>query len=103
MLKFWHSVRDYFESAMVRCAGVKKYNDFQDGIYTRCYSNKETKLINYIKYCVKTRTLELITPRYYTIPPVAVLAGEVFSAFCNNQHLTIDKQGKLYRHWLIFN
>lgn len=103
MLALWYGVRDFFCSAMVRCTGVKKYNDLEDGIYSCCFRSKETSIVNYMKYCMKTRSLPLIVPGYYTIPPVAVLAGDVFSALGNNIPQCINKQSKLYQHWLMFN
>ena len=101
MLAFWHGVRDFFQSVMVRCAGELKHNNLNDGIYNRCYQSGEKSIVNYIKYCVKTRTLPFIDGGYYFIPPVAVLAGEVYSALIGNVPEKIDE--KLYRHWLMFN
>ncbi len=103
MLGFWQNVREFFHSAMVRCAGATKENDFKDGIYICCSRSRERSIVNYMKYCIKTRTLPLIPPGYHTIPPVAVLAGDVFSALSRNIPQAVDKQSKLYRHWLMFN
>ena len=101
MLSFWHGVRDFFESAMVHCAGVKKHNDLRDGIYHRCCQSKEKSIINYVKYCVKSRSLPVFAAGYYFIPPVAVLAGDVYFALSGGLPDKIDE--KLYQHWLIFN
>ena len=102
MFSFWNSVRDLFQTAIVRCSGAKKHNDFRDGIYTRCFQRGENSLKNYIKYCIKTRSLPLIDWGYYTIPPVAVLVEDVYSAL-NEMPETTDEKSKLYQQWLIFN
>ena len=77
-------------------------DDFRAGIYNRCCKSGEISLKNYIKYCIKSRTLPLIGWKYYTIPAVAVLVKDIYSALEKIPE-TIDKQSKLYRHWLMFN
>jgi hypothetical protein len=101
MIAFWNGVRDFFLSAMVRCAGVKKHNDLQDGLYYRSSISGENSLKNCIKYCIKSRALPLANLWYYQMPAVAVLADEVYSALnMSNKNIS---ESKLYQQWLIFN
>ena len=102
MQSFWHGVRDLFQSAMVRCAGESKHNEFADGIYCKCYKSGEVSLKNYIKYCIKSRSLPLIWHHWYTMPAAAVLLIDLYFAL-NDMPEKIDRNSKLYRHWLIFN
>ena len=99
MKSFWNVVRDFFQAAVDRCA---RSCDLHFGILCRCYQSGEVSLKNYIKYCIKIRTLPLMGWRHYTMPTVAVLVVDVYIAL-NKMPEKIDREGKLYRHWLIFN
>ena len=100
MKSFWNTVRDFFRSAMVRCSGDKK--DLHHGIFQRCHQSGELLLINYIKYCIKSRSLPLMAWNYYAMPTVAVLTVSVYIKL-SQMPQKIDRNGELYRHWLIFN
>ncbi len=100
MVSFWQSARDLFQGAALNCAGVQKASDLREGIFDRCRQCGEISLMNYIKYGVKTRSIPLKGGYYYTMPAVAVMAGEVFAAL-NEMPEKIDE--KLYQRWLIFN
>ena len=103
MISFWNSVRDFFQAAMSRCSGEQEYHSFRDGIYNRCYASGEISIKNYIKYCIKSRTLQIAPDwHFYRIPPVAVLILDVYQAL-NRIPDKLDKQSELYRQWLIFN
>ena len=103
MISFWNGVRDFFQAAMTRCSGEQKYHSFRDGIYNRCYACGEISIKNYIKYCIKSRTLQIAPDwHFYRIPSVAVLLLDVYLAL-NRIPDKLDKQSKLYRQWLIFN
>ena len=99
MKSFWNVVRDFFQAAVVRCAQT---NDVHTGIYCRCAENGELSLKNYVKYCIKSRSLPILAWNYYTMPTVAVLVVSVYIALTRMPE-KIDRQGELYRHWLIFN
>ena len=98
MISFWNDVRDFVQASAKRCSD----DDFRAGIYNRCSKSGEISLKNYIKYCIKSRSLPLIGWKYYTIPAVAVLVKDIYSAL-EQMPEKIDEQSKLYRHWLIFN
>ena len=103
MISFWNRVRDFFQAAMSRCSGEQEYHSFRDGIYNRCYACGEISIKNYIKYCIKSRTLQIAPDwHFYRIPPVAVLIHDVYLAL-NRIPDKLDKQSKLYQQWLIFN
>jgi hypothetical protein len=72
------------------------------GIYQSCAERGEKSLKNLLKYCIKSHTLPLTDFKYFTIPPVAVLAKEVYFKL-NTTPEKVDEQSKLYRQWLIFN
>ena len=101
MISFWNSVRDFFQAAMSRCSGEQEYHSFRDGIYNRCYACGEISIKNYIKYCIKSRTLQIAPDwHFYRIPPVAVLIHNVYLALNRPDKLI---NNKLYQQWLIFN
>ncbi|MBE6356311.1 MAG: hypothetical protein E7058_04260 [Lentisphaerae bacterium] len=102
MQSFWQGVRDFFQSAMVRCAGESEHNELADGIYSKCCKSGEVSLKNFIKYCIKSHSLPLKNWRHYTMPPVAVLTNEVYRAL-DEMPEKIVSDSKLYQHWLIFN
>ena len=102
MIAFWNSVRDLFQFALRSIPGGVGYEDLRSEIYKRCRKGGETSLKNYIKYCIKSRTLPLADWKYHTIPAAALLAAEIYPAL-DNMPVHLDRQGKLYRHWLIFN
>ena len=100
MKSFWHLVRDFFQAAMVRCSRDKK--DLHTGIFCCCAEKGELSLKNFIKYCIKSRSLPFLAWNYYTMPAVAVLAVEVYLALSKMPEKNIS-QSKLYQQWLIFN
>ena len=102
MISFWNSVRDLFQFALRSVSGGAEYKDFCSEIYTRCRKGGETSLKNYIKYCIKSRSMPLKNWKYHTVPAAALLAAEISPAL-NTMPEKIDKQSKLYRQWLIFN
>ena len=103
MISFWNSVRDFFQAAMSRCSGEQEYHSFRDGIYNRCYACGEISIKNYIKYCIKSRTLQIAPDwHFYRIPPVAVLIHNVYLALNRIPDKAVE-QSKLYQQWLIFN
>ncbi len=102
MVSFWNEVRDFFRAAMLRCAGGAAGENLLKCVCDRCRAGGEAALKNYIKYCIKTRSLKLRGTSIYTVPAVAVLQKELFLAL-ENMPERIDVQGKLYQHWLIFN
>jgi len=93
----WAAVRDIFKECMELICGENC-----SGIYLKSKKSGEISLKNLIKYCVKSRTLPLPNWQYYAMPPVSVLAEDVYQALDNMQLKAID-QSKLYRQWLIFN
>ncbi len=99
MSLFWHNVRDFFRAAVMRCA---EDENIRNGIYKKCTKCGEISLNNYIKYCIKSRTLQLKDWKRYTVPAAAVLAEDVFAALDSMPEKTDEKSG-LYRQWLIFN
>ncbi len=101
MKSFWHLTRDFFQAAVVRSSQDKK--DVHTGIFCRCAKAGELSLRNFIKYCVKSRSLPpLAAWEYYTMPMVAVLTVSVYIALSKMPE-KIDRQGELYQQWLIFN
>ena len=100
MKSFWNTARDFFQAATRYCAEDRK--DLHHGIFSRCERSGELSLKNYMKYCIKSRSLPLLGWRYYTMPTVAMLTVSAYIAL-NKMPQKIDRQSELYRHWLIFN
>ena len=100
MVEFWNGVRDFFQFSMRYCACGDQPIDMRRGIYEKCSGERSLK--NYIKYCIKTRALRLTDWKMYTVPPVAGILPELYTAL-DQIPAEINKQGKLYRQWLIFN
>ncbi|MBE6366099.1 MAG: hypothetical protein E7053_10220 [Lentisphaerae bacterium] len=96
----WSGARDFWRASLLRCAGVDDPGKLYRGIYAESRKKGEVSLKNYLKYCIKTRTLVLTGLKKYSIPTVAVLLPEVYSALAVMPE-TIDS--KLHQHWLIFN
>ena len=93
----WQQVRDIFRE----CVEYICKNGCAD-TYEECKKRGEISLKNFIKYCVKSRSLPLKNQRYYTMPPVAILANEVYRELGNMPPENVS-QSKLFQQWLIFN
>ena len=95
----WCAVRDMFLSCVKDICG-----ESCEDIYLKCRDQGILSLKNYIKYCVKNRTLPLADWQYYTMPPTALLANSVYRALSDMpQSCRVVTESKLYRQWLIFN
>ena len=90
----WQSVCGVFKECMTLSCGKD--------IYIKCQLESEVSLKNFIKYCIKSRSLPLANWKRHTMPPVAILAERVYQELGNTPD-KLDKQSKLYRQWLIFN
>ena len=96
--EFWENTRDFFRFAVKNCAGEE---DICRGLYERSCKAGEYSWKNFIRYCIKNRTLPLGDWRYYAIPSVAVLTGRVSEALTAPE--AFSRESELYRQWLIFN
>ena len=94
----WFRVRDIFRECMVFACG----NCDLSAIYLRCVDRGEVSWKNFIKYCIKSRTLPRDKWIFYKIPPAAVLAADVYCKLDNMPEKNM-MQSKLYQQWLIFN
>ena len=90
----WQSSCSIFRECMESSCG--------EDIYLKCREENEVSLKNFIKYCIKSRTLPLKKWRNYTAPTVAVLAGDVYQMLGKEPAVAVE-QSKLYQQWLIFN
>ena len=97
LMELWSAARDIFRECAENICG-----DWCIYTYDNCKKSGEVSLTNYIKYCIKSRALPLRNWRYYTMPPVAVLADMVYWELENMPDKAVE-QSKLYRQWLIFN
>lgn len=103
MKKFWEDVRDFFRYAALQAAEANSPGEMEKSIYSKCRKKGEDSLLNFIKYCIKSRSVPPAGMwKYYTMPTVAVLAAELCRALENMPEKT-DRKSKLYQHWLIFN
>ena len=93
----WSAVRDIFCECVENICG-------EQCIYTydKCKKSGEISLKNFIKYCIKSRSLPLKNWRHYTMPAVALLADKIYWELKNTPVKSVE-QSKLYQQWLIFN
>ena len=98
--EFWNSARNFFRDTIRQAAGGGA--DLYEGFFKCCRQNGELSLKNYIKYCIKSHTLPLAAWKYHTMPAVALLAADIYTALSEMPE-KVDNTMKLYRHWLIFN
>ena len=102
MISFWNAVRDFYREGMLRCAGVTNKGELKDSLYERCRKDGEISLKNYIKYCIKFRALPFAAGKIYTVPAVAAILPELYAELdCMPEK--IDRTGRLFRHWQLFN
>ena len=90
----WQSVCGVFKECMTLSCGKD--------IYIKCQLESEVSLKNFIKYCIKSRSLPLANWKRHTMPPVAILAERVYQELGNTPDKAVE-QSKLYQQWLIFN
>ena len=102
MTEFWQSVKEFFQFAILQSSGAVKSDCIQSSVYAQCCRSREVSLKNFLKYCIKSRSLPLSGWKNRAVPAVAFLLADVYEAL-NVMPSKIDRQGKLYRHWLIFN
>ena len=102
MTGFWKSVQKLFQAAILRCANSSNCADLRKDLYRCCDKSGELSLKNYIKYCIKSRSLPLGAWKFHTMPTVALLAADVYKALDSMPENSAE-YSKLYRHWLIFN
>lgn len=95
--ELWAAVRDIFAECVENICGEWCVNTYEE-----CKKHNELSLKNYIKYCIKSRSLPVKNWKHYTMPAVAVLANEVYYELKNAPGKAVEKS-KLYQHWLIFN
>ncbi|MBE6366553.1 MAG: hypothetical protein E7052_01420 [Lentisphaerae bacterium] len=93
---------DFFRQGILRCAGAAQPGELAEKLYFCSRKAGETSLKNYAKYCVKTRSVVLHDWRKYTLPAVSNILPDLYEAL-QAEPEKFDWQGKLYRHWLIFN
>ena len=97
MEKLWADVRDFYRTTLQKQVGVEPTE-----IWQKCRSYKLAAWKNFVKYCLKTRSLPLSGWKIHTAPPVAFLLSDLYKVLESMPH-SIDRNSKLYRHWLIFN
>ena len=102
MISFWNSVRDFYREGMLRCAEVTKKEDLKDSLFERCRKDGEISLKNYIKYCIKTRTLPFTAGKIYAVPAAVAILPELYAEL-DHMPEKIDRTGRLFRHWQLFN
>ena len=100
MKAFWSNARDFFRWAVSCCAGEE--GNLHNGIFRRCRQCGELSFKNFVKYCIRTRSLPLAAWSRHNMTAVAVMVPEVYLAL-QNMPEKLDRQSKLYRNWQIFN
>lgn len=99
---FWKSAREFFLESMRSCAGTENGGQMMDLFYKKCHTCKELSLMNFAKYCIKGRTFPLKNWKYYRMPPVVVLLAELYRTL-HAGPCELDRNGRLFRSWTVFN
>jgi hypothetical protein len=88
---------EYFNFFDIKTAYVTGYNEAETFL-----EENEVSLKNFIKYCIKSRSLPLTWHHGYMMPAVAVLLHDLYIVL-NDMPGEVDRNSKLYRQWLLFN
>ena len=102
MAEMWEQVHAFLLAATLRAAGAEPGEDPELCIRRKCKKGGELSVLNYVKYCVRGRTLPLNSPGRFAAPAVTVLVTELYRKLSSGQR-NIDRSSKLYRLWQIFN
>ena len=103
MIQFWHTVRDFYRAGMLHCAEAENDSVLLAHLARKSRQNGEKSLFNYIKYCIKSRSLALNNFGKYSLPAVTWILPELYTELEKLPAPESLKQSKLYQHWLIFN
>ena len=93
-LECCHKVREFFRASVLAAAGTDTEENFRQAVWEKCVLRREVSMLNYIKYCVKTRKIHRDI-QFLQIPPVVtVLCKLLDKDVCRDE---------LYHLWLKFN
>ena len=93
-LECCHKVREFFRASVLAAAGTDTEENFRQAVWEKCVLSREVSMLNYIKYCVKTRKIHRDI-HFLQIPPaVTVLCKLLDKDVCRDE---------LYHLWLKFN
>ena len=93
-LECCHKVREFFRASVLAVAGTDTEENLRQAVWKKCVRQQEICMLNYIKYCVKTRKIyrDIL---FLQIPPAAtVLCKLMDKDVCRDE---------LYHLWLKFN
>ena len=89
-----NTVRAFYRASVLAVAGTENEAGLRQAVQKKCELTREVSILNYIKYCVKTRKIHRDI-RFLQIPPVAAVLCKLFEKdVCRDE---------LYRLWLKFN
>ena len=87
-------VKDFFQASVLVAAEAESMEKINDAIWEKCSKNNELNILNYAKYCLKTRKLHR-NIKFLQIPPAATVLCKLFDKnVCSEE---------LYDQWLKFN
>jgi hypothetical protein len=103
LLSFWQQAKGFYLAGLFRCAGCQQTDDLLKHLYDRCSESDELSFIHFFKYCLKSRSFCCRGMKYFFLPPVAQLLPGVSAALQHSAPVSLDRSGRLYRQWLLFN
>jgi hypothetical protein len=102
LLDFYLKVKEFFNFGLLYCAKANDKTNLVDALKKQCIKNKEVSIANYIKYCIKSRSLVVKDFYLYFLPPVTSILPTLYNSL-EDMPCSIEKSSKLYKLWLIFN
>jgi predicted nucleotidyltransferase len=99
---FYLEAKEFYLFSLLASAKTCDEKELFSSLKNQCQKSKEISLVNYIKYCVKSRSINVKDFSLYCLPAVASILPTLYNEVKSAPAL-LDKNSKLYKHWLIFN
>ena len=99
-LELWKNAARFLQAALLKSAETQDPRQLTRALYLKCRRKRETSLLNLIKYCLKTRSA--VFSLKYSSPAVVLLLEDLFKELSSGPKV-LDRNGKLFRQWQIFN
>jgi hypothetical protein len=94
--------KEFYLFSLLASAKTCDEKELFSALKNQCQKSKEISFVNYIKYCIKSRSINVKDFSLYCLPAVASILPTLYNEVKSAPAL-LDKNSKLYKHWLIFN
>ena len=96
----WEQVKNLYLATVQLACETENCEKLEQAVYQKCRQKKELSVINYIKFCIKSRKIHIFSKMLF-MDPAAVVLCKSLNALSGGLNFTID--GKLLKYWQIFN